>query len=270
MTNAAYIIDYGSYSAGFNKLAHSSCSATLNNENGTYPFENLIDHMASKPTRFTSKNDNIINIDFITDQECDYIGIIGHNLTASATITLENDTTDVYGVPDLDVTIPYSVDEIHYIVTGNDTNRFWKLTISDPNNPTLPFVGEIIMGKLVYFTQNFNWNVVFGEEYKNIHHTTDYGNVWSYYLARTRSVNGMDFVNITDTTAEEISLMYKGTLGGRFPLVMLWDIDSNLDKSVFGKLADQVGRALAFVNVNTVQGLSVQGLPYCKEIDDVE
>lgn len=270
MANCQYIIDHGyALAKGWNKLATGapSVSMTCDEALAAYPITNAVNKIPSKPVMFDDTGDADIFFSFPQSQKCSYFGIIGHNFHPNVTLTLKNDAdSDKCLTPDLNLSITLNAEEIHTLIAANQSNRYWKLEIRNgqPASGNM-LIGELIAGEPFEFTQNFSWGVDHVYDHNVITHKTDYDQVWSYYMNRIRSLTGMSFEDISDTTAGELIDMIEASRGSLYPLVMIWD-DTNPNKSIYGKIKDQLKRDFNFVSVNNVTGLTVTGLPFAKTI----
>jgi len=239
----------------------------MNHEDTDFPAEYLVNQIASKPARFTQKTGLQINIDFGSSQKCNCIAILGHNLSSGATITIQNDDNSGMSSPDLNQALTWNEDQIVYLITSNDTNRYWRISIEDSGNSSYPMIGELILGEYIEFSQNFDWNIVENVQMNLITHKTDFQQTWSYFMNKTRSLGNMNFTKIDSTTLDELLTMFEDAKGSHYPILLIWD-DNNVNRSIYGKLGDQHGRHFNFVTLYSVTGLTITGLPFAKELDD--
>ena len=77
--------------------------------------------------------------------------IAGHNLTASATVTLQGNTTDAWGAPAFSVSMSaiwdYAANIFVIDTTAVTTYRYWRLVFSDATNPDgMLKVGRVFLG----------------------------------------------------------------------------------------------------------------------------
>jgi hypothetical protein len=146
-----------------NYVLDSDCSAT--NENTGYKFQDaLTDTRLSRFARSTGTATDII-ADLGATYQINYIAIAGHNLSPTAIVTLYGNSTNDFVNPPVSFTVNYEkvitqaiadptiddsqffflIDENNnYIVDENDnyivgliygsTYRYWKISISDPDN----------------------------------------------------------------------------------------------------------------------------------------
>jgi hypothetical protein len=270
MANCAYIVDYGSLDDGFNKLAASASAASIacSVAETEFPVSNLVNRISSKPCKFNTKTGIEIDIDFGSSQECQFIAIVGHKFSSSATITLENDDNAGMTSPDLSHSVTWHADAIYIVLSANYTNRYWRLSIDDASNTYNPWIGELVMGNLIEFSQNMDWKVQERTNFNSIQHKTDFELLWTYYLSKTTEIRAIDFKNVTNDTADELLTMIEATYGSRYPLVLVWDQDDFLSHSVYGKLSDQMTRTFNYVDVNDVKGITIKSSPFANALDD--
>ena len=113
---------------------------TASDANSAFPVTNSQDTRLSKLFKTTGTSVNIV-IDLAESLTATGIFIANHNLTSSATITLEANATDVWTSPSYTNTIAYNADTI-YELFATQTYRYWRLVISDATNPD----GVLIFG----------------------------------------------------------------------------------------------------------------------------
>lgn len=120
---------------------------TASTENPQYTVDNIQDPHLSSKFRFTAKTSESIVVDYGTAVECDSIAILGHNLTASATLKIQGNSSDSWTSPPLDETITASTDEIAHFFTAG-TYRYWRFTFSDTANTS----SYIELGRLFLYS----------------------------------------------------------------------------------------------------------------------
>lgn len=256
------------YQDGFNKIASSACTISCSEVDSDFPLTNLYNKIPSKPCRFDNKSQVFINIDFGQTQECELIALVGHNLTRNANILIENDDNSSMSSADLTHVVEWNEGEIYILLTANYDNRYWRITIDDPGNDGNPYIGELIMGNLLRFSQNHNWGVKDRDQFNTTSLKTPFGTNWTYYYNTVRSTENIRFRDIEDDTAEEIEVMFHDSQGSTRPMVFVWDGDSNLQKSIYGKISDKLGQALSFTDVNNIDSFKIVGLPFAVQIND--
>jgi hypothetical protein len=83
----------------------------------------------------------------------DTVAILGHNLTTSATVTMESSSvSDFASIGETIYLVPRQFEDIYYIAPTypNQQWRYWRITISDPTNPDNCLkIGTIIFGSSI-------------------------------------------------------------------------------------------------------------------------
>ena len=97
----------------------------------------------------------------------DTLGLLNHNLTSSAIVTLAGTNDPTFVSTPLVINLQATADNIYYIAPTQpfDKYRYWQLTIDDPTNPDGYYeIGTIVWGNSDIFplTQNFTDLVDFG------------------------------------------------------------------------------------------------------------
>jgi len=118
-----------------------------------YAGANTQNRFTIKAWRTTADADENIVLDYGSAVSADGVAIIGHNLTASATINLQGNATDSWGAPSIDETLTSRSGVIlHWFTSGS--YRYWRVRIQDPTNPdTYLQVGRIILGPRFSITE---------------------------------------------------------------------------------------------------------------------
>ena len=262
MGNLKYIIDHhpaGDYVDGHNKIASPNAIVSCVDEDIDFPATNLYNKVPSKPLIINASASEIV-FNFGESTECDCIGIIGHNIPLTAYVSLHSSTNSTFTNNLTIRTLDVTKNEI-YRTFNSTSRRYWRLVINTDIDQII--IGEVVLGKCIELPQNMNWRFRHSYDYNNLTSKTDYGQSWSYHLNVLRSLEGLNFENIDNDTADMLLDMVDNAKGSHIPLIWFWD-DEQIDKSIYGKLADQYRRALNFIDVNSVTGLTIKSLPFAK------
>ena len=108
-------------------------SLTASNYSVNYPPTNLLDSRLTRIFRSTGTSVNIV-FDNLSAVSVDSILIARHNLTSSATVTLEGNATDVWTSPSVSESVTYDAGIMRKSFT-TASYRYWRLVISDGTNP---------------------------------------------------------------------------------------------------------------------------------------
>lgn len=107
-----------------------AATITVSSENPNYPQGNMQDEILAKVFRSIADN---VTIKISTQTKASYVSIMGHNLTSTATITLQGNNTDVWGAPSFSETIPYRSDMCILKFT-EATYNYWRVIIDDSDS----------------------------------------------------------------------------------------------------------------------------------------
>lgn len=257
------------YRDGYNKAASSSCTISSDQEDSDWPLTYLTNGIPSKGTYFDDNEGIELDIDFGTSEQCTCIAFIGHNLTPGARVKIENDDNASQTSPDLEYYVGWSKDQIIIMLDSNNTNRYWRISIDDPENSENILIGELVMGNYYEFAQNFYWGLNYSKKTNNVSLKTPFGQQWSYHMNTLEELSGINFSMIEDQTVEELFDMFEGAKGSHYPLLFIWsDTDEDRQRSIYGKLSDSMSRNLTFLDVNEVTGLKVIGMNRPKTLED--
>lgn len=109
---------------------------TASTENPDYDFTTAFnDDRLSRVGRTVSDTSQIIIFDLLSAVAVSKLMVEKHNLSASATITLEGNATNVWTAPTYTTSVTYNADYIYKDLGANQTFRYWRLSISDASNP---------------------------------------------------------------------------------------------------------------------------------------
>lgn len=258
------------YQDSYNKLASDACTVTCSVSNAAWPVSNLINQKSNQPSVFTTNEAINIDINFGTSEENNCLVIFGHNMTSGARIKLINDSDGAFPTPDLEYYVQWSKETIVVNLQGvsNITNRYWRISIDDPDNSSVVVIGELIMGNFFTFSQNMDWGISYEKKHKNIQHVTDFGQVWSYYMNSLPSLAKINFAKIEDQTVEELFEMHEKCRGSHYPVFFIWDSVNDLQRSIYGHIGNKMAQKMDFLENSSITGMTILGLPTPILIDD--
>jgi len=259
MALAAWIVDR----AGWNYAVGADISSSQ--ENTDYPLTNLTDQQANNPAKFSATTFSV-DFDLSTAEEVTLFSILGHNFQSDATITLYNADNASFTSPNSQV-LTWTKESIHTILSADNDNRYWRLTVVDSSNPGLPMIGEIVMGQYVSFTtQQMSWGLVNNRTSRVGKNKTKFAMVHRYLYNVQQNLNNINFREISDTTRAEIIEMFEAANGSEYPIIFLWNIDNAIEKSIYGKLQNSFNIINQFINIYNIKSIAITGLPYSKEL----
>lgn len=74
-------------------------------------------------------------VDLGSAQACDVIAILDHNFSASATVTIQANSSDSWGAAPLSETVTHNAGVmVRYLTTVTRTYRYWRLVVTDTGN----------------------------------------------------------------------------------------------------------------------------------------
>lgn len=112
---------------------YSLSTLTASDEEPSFPIERSQDIRLSRLYKSLTTSINVV-IDLGSDLTATAFFLANHNLTSSATITLEGNDTNAWTTPTYTNSIAYSSDII-YEVFATQTYRYWRIVIADATNP---------------------------------------------------------------------------------------------------------------------------------------
>lgn len=214
-------------------LITSAATITPSTVSSVYPSTGLYDGEAGLPFRFTSVSGSIL-VDFAAPVAADCIGVIEHNLTSGATVTLKAGTTSACS--DFTQALTWKQWVIAKRFT-EQTYRYWKLEITDAANTTDVYIGELMIGKSVALTFGYEYGFAWTSPYVNIVHKTAKGVRHAFEFAQEREFP-YQFASLSRAQMTELETLdntVKGTLSA-----FLWLPDASVDEGIYGSLAGRL------------------------------
>lgn len=112
-----------------------TATITASSETTYFEFDTaLVDTRLSRVGRTTGDTSENIVFDMGAAVDVSYVAILAHNLTGSATVTLEGNASDSWGAPSFSQSITAGTDALIENFT-EDSYRYWRLTFADASNP---------------------------------------------------------------------------------------------------------------------------------------
>lgn len=129
-----------------NKITDATITAS--SENPLYPFDDAFaDDRLSRVGRTVSATSQTLVFDFASgNPEVDAVAILGHNISASGSITVEANTSNSWGSPAFTDTLDL-YDEWIALFANTQEYRYWRLSITDPGSTDGYIeIGQIYIG----------------------------------------------------------------------------------------------------------------------------
>lgn len=252
-----YIVDSPVLANGFNYVGAATVTAT------NYPainLSNLSDARKSHACQASAKAGLLIDIDLGLALPVDCVAILGHIFSGSATIKVQASVNPAYAPLAIDDTLVWNEDQIIHLYSVGKVYRYWRINVTDAANLSFPWIGELVIGKRQFTKFPSQWGIVEGFNHENIIHTTDYDTRWIYHHTTLRFLEAFEFLKRTEAEVVELKTMFRRAKGSFTPILVVFDEDYP-NKSIYGRLLDELGRSFKAYECNDLGGLSVKEEP---------
>jgi hypothetical protein len=255
--STGYIIDIAEDAVGRNYLG---LGATVISQVGFNDSDipKLYNGQQSDVMQATVKTGLSVVFDLGSAKDINCFGAFGHNLTAGATISFEGDDNPGFSSPISVSPTPGRGQNVVTWPSAVETYRYWRITISDAGNPSLPWIGEIVLGELFKFTHPVTWGMGEGRAYKNVNMETEFGVSWRFHHNQRRNFTNFNYTQRPDAEAEQLEDMSDDALGSFHPLLLIFDDIEEPNRGIYGHLADAMNRAYRFIEWNNISGLNIR------------
>jgi hypothetical protein len=129
------------------KLAYKENSAdaivSANSQTVNYPVSNVLDSRLSRIYKTDSTTTAEVVFDMGSAVACDVVYIARHNITSSATVSIQANSSDSWTSPPIDLSITHDSGVMTLDFTSS-TYRYWRVKVVDATNPD----GDIYMGRI--------------------------------------------------------------------------------------------------------------------------
>lgn len=255
--STGYIIDIAEDAVGRNYLGLGGTTITQVGFNDS-DIPKLYNGQQSDVMQATQKTGLSVTFDLGSAKGITAFGVFGHNLTPSATLEFEGDDNPGFTSP-IAATVPINPGQNVFTWPSNPQNlRYWRVNIDDAANPSLPWIGEIILGELALFTHPVTWGFGEGRTYKNVNFETEFGVSWRFHHNQRRNFANFNYTQRPDAEAEQIEQMSDDALGSFYPIFLVFDDDEEPNRGIYGHLADAMNRSYRFIEWNNMSGLNIQ------------
>lgn len=122
-----------------------SATLTASSSDERFPLVNVYSRRRVKQAYFTGFGSEWIKI-YSSGMSFDSLVIDSHNLTASATVKLQANATDVWTAPSVDITLTYA-DAISYFFSAVQSYDYVRITFEDPTNTELIKIGMVFLAE---------------------------------------------------------------------------------------------------------------------------
>lgn len=209
---------------------------TASTENPDYDFTTAFnDDRLSRVGRTVSDTSQTIIFDLLSAVAVSKFMLKGHNLTSSATITLDGNDTNVWTAPAYTTSITYNADYIYKDLVTDQTYRYWRLSISDASNPDDYIeLSKIYLGSFVQFP-NMKKDQKIPVASTGQSSISESGQVYGNrgYTYRYGTIN---FSNMTNTERQTINTMFLAVDKIKPFFMLIWESDLLLESPIYNVL----------------------------------
>jgi hypothetical protein len=137
------------------RIAYSNlvddATLTANSEDSGFPVENAQDQRLAKVWRTQSATGVTCVVDLGSAQDVNTVAIIGHDLTTSATLTIEANATDSWASASVSTSLTALDGMVLKFLSASESYRYWRFSIDDASAAnSYVNVGRLWLG--TYFT----------------------------------------------------------------------------------------------------------------------
>lgn len=243
----------------FTYLRHADNKAmastiTASSAAAAYPATNLNVLPVSKHWRSTSDTSEDLQIDLGAAHAIDLMGIVNHNLTSAATITVNGGSSANPNGSEYTTTITYREFDAFKLLTATQTWRYWKFIFADPSNPDGYIkIGLVLLGDST--TLNFHWrnDGTFTDEYVNILTRSPGGAVYAENVYGIISQR-FQFGPLSTSDMATLRTLYRAQRGSAAPIFVI--PESLIYDGYFGRFVSVFARRIGvkeYVEVEFVE-----------------
>lgn len=212
----------------WNNLADAA-TVTSWSENPNYPLANLKEWQLSSHFRPVGNSAETITFDLLTAQSVSRFAIIGHNLTAAASITLQANTSDSWTTPAWSATVTRQSYAIIHRFTAV-SYRYWRVVITD-SGVTVLHISRVFLGSFLQLPgmrRDQELNVETTDESM----ISDSGQAFPVtgYQYRTGKIS---FPYLTNAQRLSMIEMFETVRNIKPVLLTIWDDDETLEEPVY-------------------------------------
>ena len=233
----------------FTYLRHSQNTAiqtgttiTASTSATAYPSANLKLLPVSKHWRSTGVTSEDLQIAFDAAYAINLLGVINHNLTSAATITVNGGATANPGGGEYTTTITYREFDAFKLLAAAQTWRYWKFIFADAMNPDGYIkVGIPVLGSAT--TLGFHWRhgSEFADEFVNVFTRSSGGAVYAENIYGIIK-HTFRFGPLTVANMATLRTLYRVLKGSASPLFVIPESQTN--DGYFGRFTNALTRSL--------------------------
>lgn len=219
-----------------------SATFTASTASTVYPVTNLNVLPVAKHWRTTGVSSENLQIDLGATYAIDLMGIVNHNLTAAATITVNGGSTANPDGSQYTTTITYRQFDAFKLLTAGQSWRYWKFIFADSSNTDGYIkIGLVLLGDTT--TLGFHWrnDSIFTDEYVNILTRSPGGAVYAENIYGVISQK-FQFGPLSVTDMATLRTLYRGLRGSAGPIFII--PESLIYEGYFGRFVSAMSRRL--------------------------
>ncbi len=232
----------------FTYLRHAdnkSIAATIaaSSASGSYPVTNLNTLPVSKHWRSTGITSEDLQIDLGAIYSIDLMGIVNHNLTSAATVTINGGSTANPNGGQYTTTLTYRQFDAFKLLTSVQTWRYWKFIFVDTGNTDGYIkIGNLLLGDST--TLPFHWrnDGEFTDDYINILTRSPGGAVYAENVYGVISQK-FQFGPLSVANMATLRTLYRGLRGSAAPIFII--PESLIYDGYFGRFVNAMSRRLS-------------------------
>jgi hypothetical protein len=113
----------------------NNATITSSSENPYYTWSDaLLDTRTTRLGRFIDVSSEYLQFDYASAIDVDYVYLVFNNITSSATVKVQANTTDSWTTPPVDQALTYLNGNWIYGFSTKQSYQYWRITVQDPTN----------------------------------------------------------------------------------------------------------------------------------------
>ena len=213
-------------------------------EDINFPASNAKILPVSKPYRSAAGNTTgqKLRIDIPVTKNTDQVILVNHNLTSSATITLNGGTTPDPDGGEFTTTMTWREFTIFKNLASTQTFKHWAVLIEDPTNlDGFIQVGYVLLGLKTSFTFGFNFGWKFIDEIINVELETEFGAPDVSALFRRVKLR-LQFQHLSESQGNTVRSLYTSLSKNVDPFFLIPDLA--VADGFFGRFTSKFQRTI--------------------------
>ena len=220
-----------------------AATITASTASSSYPVTNLNVLPLSKHWRSTGVTSENLQIDLGSILSIDLMGILNHNLTSAATITVNGGSTANPNGSQYTTTITYREFDAFKLLTATQTWRYWKFIFADTGNADGYIrVGNLLLGDSTTLTFHWRNDGTFTDEFVNILTRSPGGSVYAENVYGVVSQR-FQFGPLSTANMATLRALYRGLKGSALPIFVI--PEALIYDGYFGRFVNAFTRRLS-------------------------